>query len=460
MGRLFWKIFLWFWLIQIAIGAAVGGAVYLHNQARMREITDVAGGPQVDFAVTSAATALHFGGVSAVRQLFSSSNFWQHFPVLVVNAKGKDIFGRHVPESALGKARSALAAGKAGPGLRRVASPDGKHYLLFIPVELKVHTSAAQREAMVRDELIIRLAAALGASLLFSLGLAWYLTRPVRHLQRATRSLADGSLETRVLPRMGRRRDEIADLGRDFDHMATRLQALVVAQQRLLHDVSHELRSPLARLGVAVALARQKPEKLEAALARIERESARLDALVGELLTLSRINAGVDMGPEKEVDIDELLQQVVSDANFEASEGRKVVLQAEHIPHISGREELLRRALENVVRNALRFTPPNGEVGVAVEAREKEVVVRICDQGPGMDESLLTSVFEPFVRGAQSPTGARAGYGLGLAIAKHAVETHRGTIMAENQQEKGLCVTIVLPINMIDKTHSGQNNGT
>lgn len=448
MGRLFWKIFLGFWLIQIAIGAAVGGAVYLHNQARMREITDVAGGPQVDFAVTSAATALHFGGVSALRQLFSSSNFWRHFPVLVVNNKGKDIFGRNVPQSVLGKAHKALASGKAGPGLRQVAAPDGKHYLLFIPIELKVHTSAAQREALVRDELIIRLAAALAASLLFSLGLAWYLTRPVRHLQRATRALADGSLDTRVLPRMGRRRDEIADLGRDFDHMATRLQALVVAQQRLLHDVSHELRSPLARLGVAVALARQQPEKLETALARIERESARLDALVGELLTLSRINAGVDMGPEKDVDIFELIQQVVSDANFEASEGRKVILHADAIPHIFGREELLRRALENVVRNALRFSPPNGEIQVTVRTQNNEIVMRICDQGPGMDDLLLASVFEPFVRGAQSPTGARAGYGLGLAIAKHAVETHKGTILAGNQDEGGLCVIIKLPINV------------
>nr|WP_083251485.1 HAMP domain-containing protein [Acidihalobacter yilgarnensis] len=405
MGRLFWKIFLGFWVVQIAIGAAVGAAVYLHNQARMREITDVAGGPQVDFAVTSAATVLHFGGVPALRELFTSSSFWQHFPVLVVSDKGVDIFGRSVPATVLGKAQSALAAGDAGPGLRLVAAPDGKRYLMFIPIELRVHPSAAARRALVRDELIVRLGAALAASLLFSLGLAWYLTRPVRHLQRATRALAAGSLDTRVLPRMGTRRDEIADLGRDFDHMATRLQALVTAQQRLLHDVSHELRSPLARLGVAVALARQQPDKLGTALTRIERESGRLDELVGELLTLSRMNAGVDMGPEERVDLAALIGQVVSDANFEASDGRSVVLECVGTAQLMGREELLRRALENVVRNALRFSPPNDQVEVSVTLAGSDILVRVCDRGPGMSEPLLATVFEPFVRGAQSPTG-------------------------------------------------------
>ncbi|OBS09432.1 sensor histidine kinase [Acidihalobacter prosperus] len=445
MGRLFWKIFLGFWIVQIAIGAAVGAAVYLHNQARMREITDVAGGPQVDFAVTSAATVLHLGGVSALRELFTSSTFWQHFPVLVVNEKGADIFGRPVPQNVLSKAQAALAAGDAGPGLRLVAAPDGKRYLMFIPIELRVHPSAAARAALVRDELIVRLAAAVAASLLFSLGLAWYLTRPVRHLQRATRALAAGSLDTRVQPSIGTRRDEIADLGRDFDHMATRLQALVTAQQRLLHDVSHELRSPLARLGVAVALARQQPEKLETALNRIERESARLDELVGELLTLSRMNAGVDMGPEAEVDLAALIGEVVSDANFEAAEGRAVTLECRGSPHLMGREELLRRALENVVRNALRFSPPGGEVSVVAGETGGEIVIQVCDRGPGMSEALIETVFEPFVRGAQSPTGARAGYGLGLAIAKHAVETHKGAIAAENRAEGGLCVTLRLP---------------
>lgn len=445
MGRLFWKIFLGFWIVQIAIGAAVGGAVYLHNEARMREIMDVARGPQVDFAVTSAATVLHFGGESALHKLFTSSRFWQQFPVLAVNDKGHDIFGRSVPDAVLNKAKAAVTAGNPGPGLRLVVAPDGKHYLLFIPIELRVHPSTATRETMVRDELIIRLAAAMAASLLFSLGLAWYLTRPVRHLQRAARALAAGSLDARVLPLMGSRRDEIADLGRDFDHMATRLQALVAAQQRLLHDVSHELRSPLARLGVAIALARQQPDKLETALERIERESARLDELVGELLTLSRMNAGVDMGPEVVVDLAALTEQVIDDANFEASEGRSVELECSGEPRLMGREELLRRALENVVRNALRFSPPNGHVLVSVSVVGAEIILRVCDRGPGMPELQLANVFEPFVRGSQSPTGARAGYGLGLAIAKHAIETHHGSIKAENRVDGGLCVTLHLP---------------
>ena len=294
--------------------------------------------------------------------------------------------------------------------------------------------------------MFVRLGAAMFASLIFSVLLAWYLTRPVRHLQRAANALATGDLSARVAPSMKGRRDEIADLGKDFDHMAARLQNMVDTQQRLLHDVSHELRSPLARMQVAMALARQQPDKLDTALGRIEREGDRLDELVGELLTLARLGAGVGMEAEGEVDLAALLETVVEDGDFEADGGRKVVLEYCDSAVFIGRGELLRRAFENVVRNALRYSPEGGEVSVRAERESGWLQVSVCDRGPGLPEDKLSAVFEPFVRGTDSPTGGRSGYGLGLAITRRAIEAHGGKVRAENRKDGGLCVILALPL--------------
>jgi len=244
---------------------------------------------------------------------------------------------------------------------------------------------------------------------------------------------------------LGRRRDEIADLGRDFDHMAARLQALVEAQKRLLHDVSHELRSPLARLQVAVGLARQQPERLESALERIERETARLDALVGELLTLSRLEAGVTGAPAGVLDAGELLEEIVADARFEAeAAGCRVELQLRGALAVHGRDELLRRALENVIRNAVRYTARDTVVEVSAARDAVELAITVCDRGPGVPEAELDRLFEPFFRAERG--AQRAGYGLGLAIARRAVEAHSGRIRASNRPGGGLCVEIRLPV--------------
>jgi len=302
---------------------------------------------------------------------------------------------------------------------------------------------------MRRDPLPPGVGIAIGllASLGFSALFAWYLTRPIRHLRRAFAEVADGRLETRVAPLMGRRADEIAGLGSDFDLMAERLQKLIASQRRLLHDVSHELRSPLARLQAAIGLARQSPERSAAMLERIEREAQRLDALVGEVLTLARLEAAGRETPAQSVDIGELMQQVVDDARFEARTiGRDVAFPVPQHPRTLKRAhpDWLQRAFENVIRNAVRHTGEGTTVEVTLTDRsDGAALVTVADRGPGVADAEIESIFEPFDRGSRSTAGD--GHGLGLAIARRALAAHGGTIAAANRPGGGLVVTMTLP---------------
>lgn len=283
-------------------------------------------------------------------------------------------------------------------------------------------------------------------SLIFAAWLAWYFSKPIRCLRGAFEDAAGGHLERRITPEMGGRRDELADLGRDFDGMAQRLQNLVDGQKRLLHDVSHEMRSPLARLQAAIGLARRQPDKLEDSMARIERESVRMDRLVSELLTLSRLEAGMAGKLDEEVDLSELLANVVDDARFEAeASGCRVEFDARGDAMVRGNAELLHRAVENVVRNALKHSPAGGlisvEVGVIDDGRA--VAISVSDEGNGVPENDLQAIFEPFFRGNQSL--AADGHGLGLAISQRVILAHRGSVIAANRAAGGLCITLSLP---------------
>jgi two-component system OmpR family sensor kinase len=283
-------------------------------------------------------------------------------------------------------------------------------------------------------------------SLGFSALLAWYLSKPIRHLRWAFAAASKGKLDTRVTSMMGRRRDEIADLGRDFDRMAQQLQQLILSQQRLLHDVSHELRSPLARLQAAIGLARQNPRKTEASLERIERESMRLDELVEEVLTLSRLEAGTGVGRRERVDLTELVADIADDARYEAqAHGRDVVFagDGEAVSEVYG--HMLHRAFENVVRNGVKFTREGTTVEVGTAATAQAITVTVADRGPGVPEGEIESIFEPFYRGGQGDH--TDGFGLGLAIARRAVEAHGGRIRARNREGGGLVMEIVLPLD-------------
>ena len=280
--------------------------------------------------------------------------------------------------------------------------------------------------------------------------LAWYLTHPIRQLQIASRQLASGDLNTRVAKSMGKRRDEISDLGNDFDYMAERLQTLIHSQKQLLSDVSHELRSPLARLQVALGLTRKKVDtNVQTELDRIEREATRLDDLIHQVLTLSRLDTDNTYKKNDYVDLAQLLEAVVADANFEAKEKqRHIMLKIQQTWTIAANAELLHRALENIIRNAIHYTAKSTHVTINLQASPKHkstIQLAVCDQGAGVPEDQLDSLFEPFVRISNSRNRDSGGYGLGLAIAQRAINLHNGEIIATNQPEGGLCITVLLP---------------
>ena len=271
-----------------------------------------------------------------------------------------------------------------------------------------------------------------------------YLTKPLDKLGAAAANIAEGRLDTRVDPSLTNRRDEIADLARNFDRMAERIEALITGERRLLGDISHELRSPLSRLTVALGLVKQGPaEETAENLERIGLEARRLDTLIGQLLALTRIDSGVDRGCPMPFDLTNLVHEVANDGDFEArARNRNVVIKRADACVVKGFEELLRSAVENVVRNAIRHTAEGTAVEISLERHDARAVIRVKDYGPGVPESMLAEIFLPFRRVSNSnPEGA----GLGLAIAERAVNVHRGKIRAMNAAGGGLIVEIDLP---------------
>ena len=442
MGRLFWKLLLAFWLALLAASIGVGTAVWLHQQALAERGQELEGGPRAAFLVLAAANVFRHGGSVALRDYLEESRaLHRGAQVYVVDEAGHEVLGRKVPLELLAQARQ-LAQEDREPRIARLERVAARDYLFFLPAD--------GHEPLHHMPLLLPIGIGFLASLGFSALLALYLSTPIRHLRSAFDAAAAGKLDTRIGPRMGRRRDEIADLGRDFDRMAGQLQTLVSSQRRLLHDVSHELRSPLARLEAAIGLARQRPEKLDDTLDRIEREAARLDQLVGELLTLSRMQAGMERSADEEIDLVELVREVADDARFEAeASGRQVGFVGEGEAPVIANVELLHRALENVVRNAVKFTDEGTAVEVEIVRRPdpsghpNRLAVTVSDRGPGVPEGELEAIFEPFFR---SETRAKTvGFGLGLAIARRAIEAHGGGIRARNRPSGGLKVEIVLP---------------
>jgi two-component system sensor histidine kinase CpxA len=272
-----------------------------------------------------------------------------------------------------------------------------------------------------------------------------YLTKPLYKLGEAAAGIAEGRLDTRVDPSLRNRRDEIADLARNFDRMAERIEALIIGQRRLLGDVSHELRSPLSRLIVALGLVKQGPAEENAEnLERIGLEAHRLDTLIGQLLALTRIDSGVDRGSPASFDLTNLVQEVASDGDFEArARKRSVVLEPAEACTFRGFEELLRSAVENVVRNAIRHTAEGTVVEISFLVVNSRALLRVRDYGPGVPGNMLPEIFLPFRR---VENGNSPGAGLGLAIAERAVNVHHGTIRAMNAPNGGLIVEIELPL--------------
>ncbi len=278
--------------------------------------------------------------------------------------------------------------------------------------------------------------------------LARYLTAPALQLSRAARRFAGGDLSVRVGAGLGGRRDELADLGRDFDLMAQSIENQRDAQRQLLGDISHELRSPLARLQVALDLAESGADpQTRGYLGRMEEEVEELGSLIGQLLTLTRLeNAEQSVIVRENFDLSRMLADICADADFEASgSGRTVKLLDNQAATLNGNVELLRSAIENVVRNALVHAP-NSDVAVSLQTDEAEAIIRVRDWGAGVPEEALADLFRPFYRVASARDRQSGGTGLGLSITQRALASHGGNVAANNAEDGGLQVEMRLPL--------------
>lgn len=463
MGRLFWKFFISILLAQVAATIGIGGAWWLRDQARQRAVPTLETGPPAAIALDAAAATLKHGGVAALRSMLGEL---QRPQVYVLDKARRELLGRPIPPDLLLEAERELGnrfQDGGWRGARRLLAPDGERYIAFVsrqsyrpdgargvmgpgalPPGLAPGLDPGVRRRVGQSVVI---AAAVLASLLFAALLAWYFSRPIRALRSAFEAAAAGDLGPRF-GRAGKTGDELSDLGRDFDRMSARLQALMDGQRRLLHDVSHELRSPLARLQAAVGLAHQRPERIASSLERIERESIRMDKLIGELLTLSRLEAAPGALRRETVDLTELLDGIVGDARFEAgTDGPQLVFDAHDCVTVPGEPDLLWSALENVVRNAAKHGAGGASIEVGLRTEDGHAVIDVCDRGPGIAEQDLAAVFQPFFRaGAGAARTGVDGHGLGLAIAQRVVHAHGGEIVAANRDGGGLRVTVTLPL--------------
>ncbi|HWS66699.1 MAG TPA: ATP-binding protein [Steroidobacteraceae bacterium] len=446
MGRLFWKFFAFSWLAQMAGIIAVGSLFWLNDRRTEVDFNDIAAGPMVDIQVGAAAEVLQYAGTGAFRNW---SERERGATVFAVDAAGRDVLGRLVPVGVAAEIRQLPRDRPEPPGIREVQAADGHPYTLFAVGHGGDRPGGSLPRAYPHRHWMrippVPIVATLAASILTALLLARYVAKPIRSLRGAFEAAASGDLDRRIAPHLGARHDELADLGRDFDRMAARLKASMEGQRRLLHDVSHELRSPLARLQAAAGLIRQNPDQPEAMIGRIEEEITCIDHLVDELLTLSRLEAGELIYVEEEVDMRDLVRDIVHDANFEAeAHDREVNWDDRGSATLQGRPELLHSAIENIIRNALKHAPESRIVRVetSVDAATQEYTLRVLDDGCGIPEDELPDLFTPFFRGASARPD---GYGLGLAIARRSIEAHGGTIRANNRAGGGLSVEIVLP---------------
>jgi two-component system sensor histidine kinase CpxA len=406
--------------------------------------------------LNDAVNAYEQGGDVQLRQYLDNVDQTQHVRAYLFNERGEEVSHRAAPDWAIRVAAGGPRVPHEGfifpvPPVQRDsrASSDGLHrYTLVMGLPPGPRVFFGPRGMPVPGVIIAVISSGLICYLL-----SWYLTKPIVRLRAATRQLAAGDLSARAGAPSYRRRDEVAGLMRDFDAMAERLESLVKAQSRLLNDISHELRSPLARLNVALGLARQRTgQESTDMLERIELEASRLNELIGRILTLARLEDGEQHVPATPVPLNELVLNVAEDAEFEA--------QARHchvrstIPEanwdVRGDASLLHSAIENVVRNAIRYTREGSVVEIEMKKVDQggraEAVLRVTDCGPGVPEDELGKLFQPFYRLDDARGRLTGGVGLGLAITERAVRFHGGRVVASNRSEGGLMVEIYLPL--------------
>lgn len=461
MSSLTLRIFAWFWLTMTIVAAVFISLGFLLEN-------DAARFAQFDAAMENLAAsngqlvfrAYQIGGAAEAARERARLLGALKFSTFLLDAEDRDVLEPAADDAVREVVRRARQDGRAhrprgnGPPLAaaRIATDSDGSFAFAVRMDDFGPNDFSQRPLAW----IGRIAAAVAVSGLICYGLARYLSAPVRALRSAAQRLAQGELSTRVMqPRHGR--DEVAALQRDFNRMAERIERLVESQQRLLRDISHELRSPLARLVVALELARRNSEEsLATPLNRIELEAARMDELIGRTLTAARAEVD-DIESFETIDASEITRRAAGDSSFEgAAQGKSVQCRTTGRSLVRGSPALLHSALDNVIRNALRFSPagrivdvevvgPPDADGAAASDGETLVTIRVRDHGPGVPAEALPLLFRPFYRVESARDRETGGVGLGLTIAERAVRLHGGQIRAENHPAGGLLVTIELP---------------
>lgn len=303
---------------------------------------------------------------------------------------------------------------------------------------------------ILKDEWLSITLLAIFISGLISYLLARFLSRPILHLRQATQDIAAGDLSIRVAKQVNPRHGDIFLLAKDFDQMAQKLEKTISSHKHLIQDISHELRSPVARLQLALELAKKRLdiEDNQPDIARIEKECDNINAIINTLLNLPAYELEPQLGMQDCVDVSELVRSICEDVNFTNTQA-KVQCQTPQKPPapIMANQQLLRSAIENVVKNALHYHDNERPIEVNLKVENDRIVFTCCDLGPGIPNEQLEQIFKPFYRISEARERASGGFGLGLAITKRAIELHGGSVEANNRQDKGLCVTIHLPLN-------------
>jgi two-component system sensor histidine kinase CpxA len=397
-------------------------------------------------------SAYESAGIPAAERELKRQCDGDRIKMWVVDSAGNSVRGKALPKAVTDAVRNTPNAAEPTVNVGDASTVISVHVI----GQHGIYTVVGEYDTvpLLRGEGIFRLfAISMVLASIACLLLAHYLSEPIWQLRLATKSLASGDLTARAGEKLGRRSDEIADLVRDFDSMAEKIRELLENQKRLLGDVSHELRSPLARLRVALALSRRREDESQrASHERIEKEIERLDEMIGRILTLSRLESGQLKLTTAEVDLNELVEEVVADARYEAARtGHSIVFQSDVQVQAEANEKLLRSSIENVVRNALYYTAGDEPIHVNLAYSGGQAVLRIRDNGPGVPLEALSKLFEAFYRVDDSRVTVTGGSGLGLAIAKRAILAHEGTITAQNVLPHGLLIEIRLRATAVPK---------
>ncbi|HEY1902033.1 MAG TPA: ATP-binding protein [Terracidiphilus sp.] len=449
MPRLFVKIFLWFWATVILTGISLVLAFMLQPQSvpsRWRaSLTDT-----LRYFGTAAVGAFEQGGVPTATGYIHRLSQDAHIHGCIFDAAANSLAGEHCSEFAgiaAQVAKGAPSAHEMGRGLARMAipirAPDGRIYIYASEL------LAGPRAAFGLDQKTVLMRACLAfiVSGLICYFLTLYLTRPILRLRYVAQQITAGQLSKRAEPKLESRQDEFGDLVRDFNRMAAKTEDLISSQRQLLNDVSHELRSPLARMNVALDLLRLRLGQ-NSALDHLESDLQRLNEMIGRLLTVAKLDAVSALQNFARVNLSELVASIAGDAEFEARErGCRVEVARTEDLAVLGDSSLLRSAIENVLRNAVRFTAAGTAVEVLLRANTNanahEAIIVIRDYGAGVPEDELTRIFKPFYRLPDSRGLESTGAGLGLAIAERIVRLHGGVIRAMNAENGGLSVEMI-----------------